>query len=391
MKTGVYNSSPCVILTEQGNYYVIYYNKMRTTVDKSKVKETPFNKDIVEEYKKWFSENIKENLRFSMVIGSDPEIFVVKGDGSLLPAFEFLGPKVATHETPYWDGFQAEFSTRPNSCLAFHVDSVQAGLKNTLAAARKKDPKAKLTTINTFDIEPEVLAKAAPEHVAFGCAPSFNAYGMSGIKLDGRDVPFRSAGGHIHLGIGKRTHEQAIPIVKALDAILGVACVSLFADFDSPTRRAMYGLAGEYRLPSHGIEYRVLSNAWLAHPLLNHIVFDLSRKAAAMGEYGMMSIWNASETEVIQCINNCDVSLAHDILSRNKEVFLRIMSATYPQFTNHTPLFNMFIDGVGSFIKDPHNIEANWHLSGGWTSHSEQHNVTVSKTLGRLLKDSRIG
>jgi hypothetical protein len=66
-------------------------------------------------------------------------------------------------------------------------------------------------------------------------------------------VPFRTTGGHIHFGIGKRDDETVSRMVKALDAIIGVACVSLFDGIDDPRRRRMYGLAGEYRLPEYGV------------------------------------------------------------------------------------------------------------------------------------------
>src|SRR3546814_13097781 len=56
-------------------------------------------------------------------------------------------------------------------------------------------------------------------------------------------------------------HRQAgIKLTKQLDAFL--ALPSLFSD-DQVKRRSMYGAAGAFRTNPYGVEYRVLSNAWL--------------------------------------------------------------------------------------------------------------------------------
>src|SRR3546814_17499888 len=56
-------------------------------------------------------------------------------------------------------------------------------------------------------------------------------------------------------------HRQAgIKLTKQLDAFL--ALPSLFYD-DQVKRRSMYGAAGAFRTKPYGVEYRVLSNAWL--------------------------------------------------------------------------------------------------------------------------------
>lgn len=234
-------------------------------------------------FEKLFDEYIIKNMRLGKVnsIGSDPEMFIEDKDGVVVPAFTFLGSKKEPNKGTvpadnsnsrvnniYWDGFQAEFDTTANECLGWHSDSIRQGIAGLYDLLPKG---AKLSTKPTIDVPPSMLLEAKEEHVQFGCMPSYNVYGMKGLALDGRDVPFRSAGGHIHFGIGKQTHESVAPMIKALDAILGVACVSLFAGIDDPRRRTMYGLAGEYRLPDHGVEYRTLSNAWMCHPAI--IVF----------------------------------------------------------------------------------------------------------------------
>jgi hypothetical protein len=328
-------------------------------------------------FDKYITKDLHTLLHHSFMVGSDPEIFVEDGKNNLLPAFEFLGSKTTTEvRTPeeqckvYWDGFQAEFETGARNCLAYHTDSVQRGLRTLINAARKKCPTAKLSGKTVMQISEEMLQSAAPEHVEFGCMPSFNVYGMEGVKLPGREVNIRSAGGHIHFGIGKKTPEQISKIVKALDAILGVACVSLFAKYDDPNRRVMYGLAGEYRLPPHGLEYRTLSNAWTFHPMIMNLVFDVARKVLVLGERGYLGqVWKGSEKETIETINTCDVAKAREILQRNKDTFIQIIRAAYPYNKAHEEVFNIFMNGMESAVADPTEIEKNWNLDTTWVTH----------------------
>lgn len=351
---------------------------------------TPDHKDYERIAAKHAANHIKSLYRllpYSGKIGCDPEIFVESANGNMIPAFLFLPGKDKPAKTPnwvgnfnghgncamYWDGFQAEFTTQAHNCLGYHGDSIAAGLRGVYDAARKRFKDSKLSMRSVFHLTPEMLAGALDEHVEFGCMPSYNAYGLKVNMPPAREVPFRSAGGHIHFGIGKHSHADAIPIVKALDAVLGVACVSLFAEFDDPNRRRLYGLPGEYRLPAHGIEYRPLSNAWLTHPLIMNLVIDLSRKVVALSKTGaFQKYWKATEEEVVNCIVNCDVKAAHKMMERNKEVFLQLLKASQQlaQPNELEMLYKVFVNGIRSAVADPLDLTFNWKLESGWRPHA---------------------
>src|ERR1035437_3322527 len=323
--------------------------------------------------------NLHLNLnRLTSRIGSDPEIFVVNGKDELVPAFEFLPSKASKEaltlnegKPVYWDGFQAEFETKPNDCLAFHVDSVQLGLDAVLREARKKDPKAKLSVQTVFDIPPEMLQTAKKEHVELGCMPSFNAYGLKSEPVpDCRKLDVRSAGGHIHFDLSYLPEAKAkIPeLVKALDAVLGVSCVAMFANFDNPIRRKYYGQAGEYRTPAHGLEYRTLSNAWLVHPFIMNIVFDIARVTLSLGFNGHMKHWKGTEAEIIEIINTCNVDKAKHMMLKNKSILYSIYQAAYGTMTDPQldKLFSVFYNGMETVIETPNDIEKNWCLGKDW-------------------------
>jgi len=259
-----------------------------------------------------------------IALGADPEIFLEKSDGTLIPAFTFLPSKYEPLRTPeenqnyYWDGFQAEYNIVPSTDITECLKSVRYGLKALLRAAQAHDSTARLSLKTVVETPLEMLRKLPPEFVEFGCMPSYNVYAIAGMGLDGISCPYRFAGGHIHFGISRSEKAMdAIPdIVRALDAVLGVACVSLFENFDNPVRRQYYGLAGEHRLPPHGLEYRSLSDAWLFNPKLASMVLDLARKVVVAVVNGRNK-WVASQEEVIECILRSDVGLARKILKRN--------------------------------------------------------------------------
>lgn len=355
-------------------------------------------KKLKECYNKYLILNLHKQLAHSFTIGSDPEIFVGDKKGNVIPAFDFLGSKDkpnrvgSTECKTYWDGFQAEFTTSVGTCLAYQVDSVKDGLTSVFKYAKEHNKDAQLLAKTVVDIPQEALESGKEEHVQFGCMPSLNIYGMKGETAHGRDVPFRPAGGHIHFGCGTLTKKAQEDVVKALDAIVGVACVSLFAKFDDPKRRQLYGLAGEYRLPKHGLEYRVLSNAWLFHPMIMNLVFDLARKAFMFGRNGFSHLWDATEKETIETINNCDVEQARKILNRNKRVFKQLLKAAY-NFGDEglNTLFNVFINGMESVVKDPSDFEKNWNLiDGAWIYHSDGKNKNVARSLDNLKLERKV-
>lgn len=327
-------------------------------------------KVLVEANKLVDIKNLRNSLMHTFAIGSDPEMFVAdKKTKKIIPAFNFLKDKVNADKCPdtlnkiYWDGFQAEFETRPGTCLQGQVSDIEFMLRKlqSMGIAHNKD--AVVVADTTMDVSADDLQNGKEEHVQFGCMPSFNVYGMEGVKMHGREVPFRSAGGHLHFGIGKHSEADIAKMVKALDAICGVACVSFFADMDNKRRRTMYGLAGEYRLPPHGLEYRTLSNAWLCHPLAAHMVFDLARKSLMFGLKGLLEFWKASEEEVIHTINNHDVKQAREILSRNMELFTKIIDSRYQEETQAKYAANAFLNGVESIIANPTDVVGNWNLN----------------------------
>lgn len=332
-----------------------------------------------------------------MTIGTDPEIFIVNGRNEVIPAFDIFPSQKKAIADPntgtkvFNDGFAAEWETVSGTCLAYLCDSTQKGMARIYKDARKKHKNAKLTNTTVIELDKEYLSTLTEEQAELGCAPSLNIYGLKGnIQTSGREVPFRCTGGHMHFGVGKLNDDAVTEIIKSLDNILAIACVSLGADYDNPIRRQYYGLPGEYRLPKHGIEYRTISNIWLIHPALMHLVFDLGRKTLSFGFNGLRKYWKGSEEETIEIVTNCDVKAARKVMELNKAIYLGLFKAAYRSDGKHELAYNVFYKGINEVIADPDNYVKNWSLNGGWVNHSGGeskcwHTASVKLATGKKL------
>jgi hypothetical protein len=301
-------------------------------------------------------------MRYFNMIGADPEVFIKKGDGSLFPAFEFLGGKddvsgALAHE--YWDGYQAEFRFPPFDCMDVLVTYVARGLRNIMTAARAKDAKASLDVRTTVDIPVERLTSDLTDHVQFGCTPSLNVYGDTVDFIPGSEVPFRSSGGHLHFSVPDGSDNKLIPLmIKDLDRILGVIGVSVFQRYDDPRRRFLYGF-----------EYRVLSSAWMLAPGLTQFVYEMARHIVGyvINTGKQATWWDVTDAEAKECINNCDVSLAHKLLNRNT-AGLKALLLAMPQYESIVPweaverCLPMIYNGVHTVLRDPDNFSHTWKL-----------------------------
>lgn len=319
---------------------------------------------------------------FKSLVGADPEVFLVNGDGSLLPAFEVLPSKekAAPFDAAYWDGYQAEFAVSPSHCIAYLADNIRSGLLDALRHARTTVPDAQLSTQTTFEIPAERLATDRREYVNFGCKPSLNVYKDFPRLPPGKFVPFRSTGGHLHMQYTESSPawpdtypEENIPVaIKELDRILGVISVSMFEHYDTPARREFYGRAGEYRRTPYGFEYRVLSSAWTIHPGLVHLVYEIARRC--VGTTIPIGNWDVTEEEARTIINTCDVEAARAALLRNHDALMQLCREVPG---NHNGTMRIIMEGAHKFLKTPDAYAAAWGLETGiWTTHSGQPRAT---------------
>ena len=295
--------------------------------------------------------------------GTDPEFFVVDSKGEVIAARNFLGDK-KHNPSMYFDGLQAEFTTSGETCLEVLSNRINTGLNNVYGRAQNKFPGARIVAKNHFKFTPEQMKTFSDEDVRFRCSTSLNIYDDLGEVPDAREYPWRFAGGHIHIGCQARHVPVIKAMVRALDGIVGVAGVSLARNWDSPERRKMYGRAGEFRLPKHGLEYRVLSNFWLCSPLIYHLVFEMTRYAYRIGEAGMFpALYKGAEEDIRNCINFCDVTLAGKLIEKNAPLYNNIFSYIWGTGTRSTKrAMDTLRNGLEAAVAQPDNVLENWRL-----------------------------
>jgi hypothetical protein len=319
--------------------------------------------------------------------GSDPEVFALDGQNNVIPAWSFLPDKkhpikeVANEgrsqmQSLFWDGYQAEFTAPEDTCHAYLVDSVRNGIQRVYQRAKTIVHEAKVTHACVVEIDLEMARASPAAGVVLGCDPSKNAYTEANHlnDIDPFELPIRFAGFHIHFGMGQQSEAMYKRVVKLLDAIIGVSSVTLLEGLEDVRRRHFYGLAGEYRTPEHGLEWRSLSSACLIHPAVTHLMLDFSRLVSNLAHKGFHFLWQANEAEVRDCINHLDVELARKILAANKQVLealLRSFGDTY-----QAKALRLIRQGAKNLL--PTDMKQNWRLDGYWERHCAETGVTMA-------------
>lgn len=214
--------------------------------------------------------------------GCDPELFIVNSDGEYVCA-EGLIP--GTKSDPYpvpggavqVDGMAAEFNIDP----AQSYEEWETNITKVLASLKKMLPSGcKLMPVPAVTFSEKVWNDAPPQAKELGCVPDYNAWtGSMNPPPHSPDNPrLRTASGHIHIGwtddvdVDDEDHiNNCRDLVKQFDWYLG--SWSLLKDTD-PQRRLLYGKAGASRFKPYGVEYRVLSNFWVAKSSLRREVWN---------------------------------------------------------------------------------------------------------------------
>lgn len=216
---------------------------------------------------------------FSM--GSDPEFILTDEQGSFCSAVEIVPADSENRiskngHTFYHDNVLAECGIRPASGKEAVLDSFQECFKLYAELVSPYRLQARASATYGDDQLRTMAARTV------GCRPESCAYTMDFLPSAAEAIEttgFRSAGGHVHLGVDNPEiwqHENTAHYApKMLDLFLGIPCMFMDHDPTSKARKALYGTAGSHRRQNYGVEYRTLSNFWLASPILVGLVHDI--------------------------------------------------------------------------------------------------------------------
>lgn len=206
----------------------------------------------------------------NILVGADPEVFLATKTNNIISAHDAIpGTKAKPFKVEdgavQVDGMALEFNIDPAKDEKEFIHNIQS-VMNQLQAMLPKDHTLVIQSTAHFTKE---YIEAQPEKAKeLGCDPDYNCYTKkANVKPDASNCHFRTAAGHVHVGWtnGEDPHdpehfEAACMLAQQLDWFLGVP--GLLFDLDHE-RRKLYGKAGAFRPKPYGMEYRVLSNAWL--------------------------------------------------------------------------------------------------------------------------------
>jgi len=196
-------------------------------------------------------------------IGADPELFLER-NGEVISAEGLIGgdkwdPKPISEDGHYIqeDNVMVEYNIPPTTSAEEFVAQHEFVLSHLAVLASLQDH-AKLNFSASAELDPKYLRSKQAK--TFGCEPDLDVWARDRNPKPCSTGTLRTCGGHIHIGYENPQYTTSEKIVKAMDAILGVASVNLDQD---DRRREMYGKAGAFRFKDYGVEYRSLSNFWI--------------------------------------------------------------------------------------------------------------------------------
>lgn len=224
-------------------------------------------------------------MALDILVGADPELFIRKiGKKSFHSAHGMIegdkkNPQKVHLGAVQVDGMALEFNIDP----AKNEKEFITNITEVMRIMGEMVPGYEMVAQPVANFTAAHMKKQPKEAKELGCEPDFNAWldGAANPRPNG-DVNFRTGAGHVHIGwtngvdVNDPGHREAcIMAAKQLDYYLGLG--SLLYDPDTK-RRTLYGAAGAFRPKPYGVEYRVLSNAWLQSEELMAWVYRMAKK-----------------------------------------------------------------------------------------------------------------
>lgn len=226
------------------------------------------------------------------LFGQDVEFPLLNMEsGEWVPATLIVpGTKTHPHKVPcgamQHDNVNAELNSDPTDSTETFISNVRQVMKELRNVLRRE---VRPLTRSFMHFKLECLA-GSPELLEFGCDADYNAWTGEEFKQPKPDPPtLRTAGGHFHASCPEFfvDEDNTYRAVKACDLVLGLP--SVFLDAQGQRRRELYGRAGcfrarEYAKGIYGVEYRVLSNFWMARPSLVEQTIKQFRRAFELAQ-----------------------------------------------------------------------------------------------------------
>lgn len=242
------------------------------------------------------------------------------------PILEVLGPGYAVQE----DNVMAEFNIPPCS-KSKDFDAAIASVLDYLASYFEPHG-LKIDITSNMQFEKDQLTTKQAR--TFGCEPDYNAWTLEENEINNLHPALRTlrtAAAHVHVELQrpdgtKPDLPELVAFVKMLDVYLAAPFVML--EPNGNIRREFYGGPGSFRLKPYGIEFRTLSNLWIARKEWRNWVFNTVQWVAEnrMPEWETMTKELDNQVSAIsRAIRYCDTRHASWVC-RHWDVYIPYVS-----------------------------------------------------------------
>lgn len=255
----------------------------------------------------------------NITLGADPEVFLVDKNGLPVSAEGKIGgtkempkriPELAEGFAVQEDNVAAEFNIPPSKSAEEFDTNLFRGLRYLTKVAKKNGHK--LAFVDSLHFSAEALA--TPHAQRLGCEPDLNAWLQRYNPAPNPPATLRTAAGHVHIGYLKPTDDSRFNLAKACDLFLGVPSILVTPKTE---RRSLYGKAGAIRMKPYGIEYRSLSNWWIANKNTRQEVWNKTMQMLIRlnkEQQYLVEGLDEHEEMIVDCINNHDKDLAIELM-----------------------------------------------------------------------------
>lgn len=231
----------------------------------------------------------------TILIGADPELFLYNKKAlkwesvhSYIKDNDKWNPLVVPRGAIQADGVAAEFNISPAKDRKEWMHNLDHVQKLLALYISNQNEDIALVAAPTVYFEQAYFEKLPGFVKELGCNPDFNAYSMIMNEKPKTDLPMRTGAGHVHIGwmdieltnpMADEHFLDCAHLTRKLDWMLYNS--SLMWDMDTQ-RRNLYGAPGAFRPKKYGLEYRVLSSAWLNSPRTKMFVYDATKAITNM-------------------------------------------------------------------------------------------------------------
>ena len=226
-------------------------------------------------------------------VGCDPEFFLKdKITGNFVSAHDLIpgdkhNPYRLTHGAVQADGVAVEFNIDP----AHSWEDFHRNIRQTLIDIRSMIPsKYSFEFVPCAYFNEDYFEKEVPKYAkVLGCEPDRDAYSegkevVIANKQDAEDKPFRTSGGHIHIGWCKDADTQdkahlidCSLLVEKMDETYEGLYKSFCSFEEENIRSSLYGYRGAFRAKTYGCEYRTPSSSWVKNERTWYFMFQLAK------------------------------------------------------------------------------------------------------------------